>query len=319
VVQGDGILMLSEVGAFRFATHLSGVILLILFPALHVAANQAPEAAPSVRFAPLEKWKSAVLLGDKAALAALYVSAPGVFAQTPQGKSQDPMEEPNFWLALRSSGLASIEVKILEINSSQEGMKELVLRINLTMNGRDGPKEFVVSASQIWIHTNIQTYDPWRIVATQRSDPFPRPAMRLPEPAAPNPNLYPEPEEAQKDLKVALAAAKNDHKRVILVFGGNWCYDCHVLEATFRSKEVAPLVEENFHVVHINIGEFDHNTNLAKRFEVPLEKGVPALAVLDSDGKLVTSQKKGEFESAVKIGISDVVKFLERWKPAATK
>jgi hypothetical protein len=48
---------------------------------------------------------------------------------------------------------------------------------------------------------------------------------------------------------------------------------------------------------------------------VPLEKGVPALAVLDAEGQVITSQKQGEFESAVKIGPADVAEFLQRWKP----
>jgi hypothetical protein len=36
-------------------------------------------------------------------------------------------------------------------------------------------------------------------------------------------------------------------------------------------------------------------------------KGVPALAVLDPDGKVVYSQKKGEFESTPAIGPEDVM------------
>jgi thioredoxin-related protein len=102
---------------------------------------------------------------------------------------------------------------------------------------------------------------------------------------------------------------------VILVFGGNWCYDCHVLDATFHSKDIAPLVNANFHVVHVNIGEEDKNLDLADKYQVPLKKGVPALAVLDSDGKLVYSQQGGEFENSTRIGPTDVTAFLEKWAP----
>jgi hypothetical protein len=52
---------------------------------------------------------------------------------------------------------------------------------------------------------------------------------------------------------------------------------------------------------------------------VPLDKGIPSLAVLDGDGRLITSQKQGEFESAAKIGMQDVTGFLDRWKPAPEK
>ena len=161
----------------------------------------------------------------------------------------------------------------------------------------------------------MQKLGEWKIIATQRGDLAAKEARRLPEPAKPNTQLYPPPEEAQTEISSALAAAAKDHKRVLLVFGGNWCYDCHVLDATFRSKAFAPLVNANYHVIHINVGNYDVNLDLAKKYEIPLEKGVPSLAILDPDGTLVVSQKKGEFESTVRIGPEDVVDFLKKWKP----
>ena len=95
----------------------------------------------------------------------------------------------------------------------------------------------------------------------------------MPEPAKPNIQLYPPPEEAQAEISSALAAASKDHKRVLLVFGGNWCYDCHVLDATFRSKAFAPIVNANYHVIHINVGNYDVNLDLADKYQIPLEKG----------------------------------------------
>jgi len=47
--------------------------------------------------------------------------------------------------------------------------------------------------------------------------------------------------------------------------------------------------------------------------------GVPALAVLDSDGSLLTSQKRGEFTSVARLGPHDIVAFLETWKPSRAR
>src|SRR5690349_2133622 len=127
--------------------------------------------------------------------------------------------------------------------------------------------------------------------------------------------IYPENVDAKAEIAEALAGAAKTHRRVILVFGGNWCYDCHALDAAFRSAEIAPIVNKNFVVVHVNIGEYDKNLDLAEKYDVPLKKGVPASAVLGSDGKLLYSQKQGEFESAKRISKEDVVAFLEKWKP----
>jgi hypothetical protein len=39
--------------------------------------------------------------------------------------------------------------------------------------------------------------------------------------------------------------------------------------------------------------------------------------VLDSDGKLLYSQKQGEFENARALSQDDFIAFLNKWKPGA--
>jgi len=43
-------------------------------------------------------------------------------------------------------------------------------------------------------------------------------------------------------------------------------------------------MKDSFVLVRVNIGEADKNLYLTKRYKIPLEKGVPAVAVLSSDG-----------------------------------
>jgi thioredoxin 1 len=280
-------------------------------PAGQWKAGADANAIAANGFEPLDRWKAAVAAGDRAALAALYSSSPGAFTKTPQGRSTDPGEEPEFWTRLYSSGLQAINPKILEATAPQAGVVVLRLRIDVTLRQAGQTQQEIVSSTQVW----VQQGTAWQIYQSQRTDALPRPAIRLPEPARPNPQLYPDPSEAHKDLEAALVAARKDHKRVLVVFGGNWCYDCHVLDTTFHSKEIQPLVTVGYHVVHVNIGEYNSNLDIAERCDVVLDKGVPALAVLDGEGHVITSQKHGEFESAVKIGIADVTRFLRQWAP----
>jgi thiol-disulfide isomerase/thioredoxin len=265
-------------------------------------------------FEPLEKWKAAVLAGDLAALSGLYSTSPPAVTITREGKTTDPAAEPQFWSGLKGSGLASMKVNILEITSPGPGVQGFNLHIEATVISSAGRTQLVCSAMQYWTNTD----GGWRIIGTKRGRLAP-PAIppRLPQPGLTNPHLYPEPEGAATDLAAALSAAAKEHKRVLVVFGANWCYDCHVLDATFHSKELAPLVAANYKVVHINVGEMDKNLDIVQRYQVPIQKGIPALVVLDSDGKLVFSQRQGEFENSYKIGISDVTDFLNRWKPSA--
>ncbi len=129
-------------------------------------------------------------------------------------------------------------------------------------------------------------------------------------------DIYPPPEAARAELAAALAQARSGHKRVLLDFGGNWCYDCHVLEQAFNQSEVTPFLRAHFLVVHINIGQYNRNLDLAARYHVPLQPGVPALAVLSSQGRLLYSQGHGEFENARALAPAEVAAFLRHWAAA---
>jgi thioredoxin 1 len=130
-------------------------------------------------------------------------------------------------------------------------------------------------------------------------------------------DIYPAPDQAKAELAAALAAAAANHKRVIVDFGGNWCTDCHVLDRYFHDSANAPILQANFILVHINIGRMDENLDIAERYQIPLRKGVPALAVLGEKGELLYSQRTGEFEAMRGMQSSAVTDFLVRWKPPA--
>jgi thiol:disulfide interchange protein len=128
--------------------------------------------------------------------------------------------------------------------------------------------------------------------------------------------IYPGPDQAKADLAAGLKAAAATHKHVILDFGGNWCGDCQVLDIYFHDPANKPLLDANYVLVHVNIGHMDQNQDIAEHYQIPLKKGVPALAVLDEHGKLLYSQRTGEFESMRHMEIGSVTSFLLQWKPS---
>ena len=127
-----------------------------------------------------------------------------------------------------------------------------------------------------------------------------------------NKNLYSETANPTADINAALAQARREHKRVILDFGGNWCGDCQVLDIYYHQSPNAELLAKNYILVHINIGHMDKNVDVAKKYNVPITKGVPALAVIDANGKLLYAEREKEFEHPSPEAITA---FLNRWKP----
>jgi thiol:disulfide interchange protein len=127
-----------------------------------------------------------------------------------------------------------------------------------------------------------------------------------------NKNLYSETANPTADIAAALAQARREHKRVILDFGGNWCGDCQLLDIYYRQSPNAEILAKNFIVVHVNIGHMDKNVDVAKKYNVPIAKGVPALAVIDANDNLLYSEREKEFEHTSPQAITA---FLNRWKP----
>ena len=126
-------------------------------------------------------------------------------------------------------------------------------------------------------------------------------------------NLYSANANAKKEIDEALIRAATEGKRVLLVFGANWCYDCHVLDHALHEGEAGKILSENYLLVHVDIGEGEKNPDLVKLYKIPLEKGVPALVVLKSDGSMIYWSGYGEFEAARKMMKKDLVAFLLHW------
>src|SRR4051812_9248706 len=127
-------------------------------------------------------------------------------------------------------------------------------------------------------------------------------------------HIYSETADPKKEIAAGLAKAKREHKRVLLDFGGDWCGDCQVLDIYFHQPPNAQLLEKSYVLVHVWIGHMDRNIDVAAKYRVPIERGVPALAVLDGDGKVIYSQRTGQFSTMRKMESKSVTQFLEKWK-----
>jgi thiol-disulfide isomerase/thioredoxin len=130
------------------------------------------------------------------------------------------------------------------------------------------------------------------------------------------PPVYSKNADAKSQIHEALLTAGMESKRVIIDFGANWCPDCRVLNSYFHDNgRNAQLLKLNYVLVEVDVGRFDKNLDIARKYGVPIKKGIPALVVLDHTGKVLYAQKNGQFEAMRKVSPSEVTAFLEKWKP----
>ena len=258
-------------------------------------------AAESTGFPPLDQWRSAVIAGDAAALKAFYSTDP--MAQIHAGGVTSGADaDVSFWLGLKARSMKLEVVRLTE----HPGAEGVIFKAEV-QTGSNGQIVNVTDA-QGWRKQGEQ----WRLVGAERTD-----APHLNQPSDMKKDLYPADVDARSEIKEAEEKAASGHKRVLLVFGANWCYDCHVLDLAFHRPDFASAMA-GYEVVHVDIGpDGKKNGDVAKDYDTPLNKGIPALAVVASDGKVVVSQKNGEFEDARSLTPEALLEFLNKWKPEA--
>lgn len=127
-------------------------------------------------------------------------------------------------------------------------------------------------------------------------------------------HIYSETSDPRADIAAGMAEAKREHKRVLLDFGGDWCPDCQVLDIYFHQQPNEEILQKNFVLVHVFIGHMDKNLELAQQYGVPINRGVPALSVVDANGKIVHAQQTGEFNDMRHLESASLTEFLNRWK-----
>ncbi len=278
----------------NIACILATITLSLVFSELPCAAQSASDSAT---FAPLEQWKNAVIAGDAAALKNFYSTDPA--AEIEANKTTGSADtDCTFWLGLKAR---SIKLEIVRFKSRPDAASVI---FNAVAETPTGP--ITVADSTVWFKQG----DNWRLRYVTRTD-----APRLQQPSDMNKNLYPGGVDARAEIKEAEEKSAKEHKRILLVFGANWCYDCHVLDLAFHRPDFASVMA-GYEVVHVDIGDDGKkNGDVAKEFQVPLDKGVPALAVVGGDGKLIVSEKNGEFENARAMTPEAVLAFLNKWKP----
>ena len=128
------------------------------------------------------------------------------------------------------------------------------------------------------------------------------------------PSIYDAKADAREQVETATALAKRDARRVLLMFGGDWCGWCHRLHDLFASDPaIRGLLGDEYVVVMVDTQAPHADSLLAECRGDLTAVGYPFLAVLDGQGKVVTRQKTDTLEEGDHHDPAKVKAFLEKW------
>lgn len=117
-------------------------------------------------------------------------------------------------------------------------------------------------------------------------------------------------------IQAARQQAALEGKRVAVVFGADWCPDCYALNKALTHRLVTPILEPNFVVVKVSVGNRNQNLDIMTDFGMDVVRGIPAIAILEPDGSLIKAQTDGEFRNANSLlSVAEIVSFFHAWAP----
>ena len=100
----------------------------------------------------------------------------------------------------------------------------------------------------------------------------------------------------QLDEFIDLSISKG--KQPVIIFGGNWCPDCRILEGTLAMPTIKKFLQQHYQVMHIDIGRYDRNMELMDHLNIESKKGVPRVVILDLEKNIVNSSTSSEWTTA---------------------
>jgi thiol-disulfide isomerase/thioredoxin len=124
--------------------------------------------------------------------------------------------------------------------------------------------------------------------------------LKMPLPLPYNGEIY-----SESDIERFLDSSINKLKQPIIIFGGNWCPDCRILEGTLQLPTIKKYMIEHYEILHVDVGRYDKNMNLISYFKIPKEEGVPRVLVFDNKKNILNMESTKEWQ-----GIESNKKYL---------
>jgi thioredoxin 1 len=116
---------------------------------------------------------------------------------------------------------------------------------------------------------------------------------------------------ASSDVQQALSLAVAQEKKVLVIFGANWCKDCRALDSALKSKDNAALMSLEFLVVKVDVGNFDRNLDISNQYGNPIKGGIPAVVILSPANQVLYSSRAGELANARRMSKSGIYEFFK--------
>ncbi len=98
-----------------------------------------------------------------------------------------------------------------------------------------------------------------------------------------------------------------------MIFGANWCPDCRILAGTLELPSVNKFIQENYSIMHIDLGKYDINMSLLEVLGIPKQEGVPRVVIFDKEGNAINLDTNDRWRTARDSKQQQIFNYFQRY------
>ena len=115
------------------------------------------------------------------------------------------------------------------------------------------------------------------------------------------------------DLKKFINLSVEQNKQSIIIFGANWCPDARLLEAVMQLKLIKKYLDQHSNILHIDVGDYEINTELFKFFDKNIRDGIPRIFIMDRKGRNINLQDNDTMRKARELSTQDIFDYFQKF------
>ena len=131
--------------------------------------------------------------------------------------------------------------------------------------------------------------------------------------------IFPHPEPysgmliADDDLKKFINFSVEQNKQTIIIFGANWCPDARLLEAVMQLKLIKKYLDRHSNILHIDVGDYEINTELFNVFDKNIRDGIPRIFIMDRKGRNINLHDNDTMRKARELSTQDIFDYFQKF------
>ena len=118
---------------------------------------------------------------------------------------------------------------------------------------------------------------------------------------------------ADDDLKKFINLSVEQNKQSIIIFGANWCPDAKLLEAVMQLKLIKKYLDRHSNILHIDVGDYEINTELFNVFDKNIRDGIPRIFIMDRKGRNINLQDNDTMRKARELSTQDIFDYFQKF------